>query len=156
MTSPSGDALENLDMLMEIKDDLGRSLHVNIRPDWYFKTNSSEPVGNVCDTLAGRRIGEDVVALFIARDGRPELDHLTLILLNWKTMRVVGVRDDFGEIKPEKLVVRQVDTDSVDVRIARWDAKLDACDCADAYVKKWLRIRVSERRWSATWLEPHG
>lgn len=156
LTSTSGDALENLDMAMKVTDDLGRSVHVKIRPDWYFQTKSSEPIDDVCDTLASRRIGKDILALFIARDGRPEVDHLTLILLNCKTMRVAGMRDDFGEIKPENLDVRQVDADSVDVRIARWDAKLDACNCADAYVKEWFRIRVTNGRWTTTWLRPHG
>ena len=155
LTSASGDALENLDMTMEVTDELGRSIQVMIRPDWYFKTKSSEPVDDVCDTVASRRIGKDILALFVARDGRPEAEYLTVILINWKTMRVVGVRDDFGEIKSEKLDVRQIDSDSVDVRIARWDSKIEACDCGDPYVESWLRIGVSEQRWSATWLEPN-
>lgn len=92
--------------------------------------------------------------MFLARDGRPGLNHLTLVLLNWKTMRVIGVRDDFGEEKLETFDVRQVDTGSADIRIAHWDPKKDACDCADAYVENWLRIRVSGQRWTANWLEP--
>ena len=155
LTSASGDALENSDMTMEVTDGHGRSIHVMIRPDWYLKTKSGEPVDDVCDTVASRRIGKDILALFVARDGRPEAEYLTMILLNWKTMRVVGIRDDFGEIKSEKIEVRQIDSDSVDVRIARWDSKIEACDCGDPYVESWIRIGVSGQRWSVTWLEPN-
>ncbi|MEO5626641.1 MAG: hypothetical protein ABIQ70_11595, partial [Dokdonella sp.] len=152
--SPTGDAAENLDMTMEIEDDVGRRIQVKIKPDWYFPFPSSKPMDDACEALASRRIGRDVLALFVARDGRPETHYLTLVLLNWKTMHVIGVRDDFGEVLSETFDVRQIDTNSADVRVARWAAKKNHCDCDDDYVQDWLRIRVSGTRWSATWHEP--
>ncbi|MEO5560925.1 MAG: hypothetical protein ABIO49_13460 [Dokdonella sp.] len=154
LASPSGDAVENLDMTMKIQDDIGRRIQVKIKPDWYLPFPSSKPLDDTCETLASRRIGTDVLALFVARDGRPETNYLTLILLNWKTMRVIGVRDDFGEVLSETFDVRQIAPSSADVRVARWDAKKESCDCADGYNQDWLRIHVSGTRWSSTWLKP--
>ncbi|MEO7326805.1 MAG: hypothetical protein ABIW82_18435 [Dokdonella sp.] len=154
LVSASGDAAENLDMTMEVEDDVGRRIQVKIKPDLYFPFPSSKPMDDVCEGMASRRIGRDVLALFIARDGRPEANYLTLVLLNWKSMHVIGVRDDFGEVLSETFDVRQLDTNSADVRVARWDATKESCDCAEGYSQDWLRLHVSGTRWSADWLKP--
>ncbi len=69
-------------------------------------------------------------------------------------MHVIGVRDDFDEVLSGTFDVRQIDTNSADVRVARWDATKDSCDCVDGYIQDWLRIHASRPRWSATWLKP--
>lgn len=58
LASPSGDAAENLDMTMEIKNEIGTRVQVKIQPDWYFKIPSNAPIDDACDGLASRRIGE--------------------------------------------------------------------------------------------------
>ena len=154
LVSPSGDAAENLDMTMDIHDDVGRRIQVKIKPDWYFPFPSRHPLDDACEALASRRIGSDVLALFVARDGRPETYFLTLVLLNWKTMRVMGVRDDFGEALSETFDVRQIAPNSAEVLVARWDAKEESCDCAEGYNLTWLRVHATGTHWSATWLKP--
>src|SRR4030043_496761 len=97
-TSKSGDPTED-DMNVKLISSDGKELGIPIKQALYSTRSIVSDEKNICDLIGGFKLSNNKVLLWISRNDRPSSDQLSLILIDYKKLEVLDVRENIGPIK---------------------------------------------------------
>jgi hypothetical protein len=143
LVSRSGDPMEDdMDVTLVFA---GKRVAVPLQRALFTPRHTLQNVPNLCPTLAAVPVGGNRVALLLSRNSRPKFDRLDIVLFDSKEQKVLDVRDDMGEIRTESdlFVLRSLREGMLDVRLIHEYLENSGCDCAEAAIEEWTRLRFT-------------
>ena len=154
--SASGDAAED-DMSVSIKTTRGKIVPLMLKPALYTSRGSVSEVKNLCadpktgglDSLVAFPIHENTVLLWLASDGRPFFNILSLVLVDIEQGKVIDYLDTKTAIKDvnnSRMLVTRKAKDGYQVRLIGEWLKNTGLDTAETAIEYWVSVAVQNRK----------
>ncbi len=107
----------------------------------------------ICSSTAGVIIDKTKLLLLIGKSGKPNLDHLTAVLIDTETLKVLDTREDLGDYVDSgrnKIFLKKV-SGGVSALIAQGWKRYAKAQTPDNLFMGWLNITVAEDKISSKW-----
>lgn len=144
--SKSGDVTEDDMSAVAVWPD-GTKVELPIAPAWFVQRRPMTPEEKPCNGVHASLLASGKILLWIAHDGRPGWDRLTLVLLD-SNRRVLDVKNDAGMLSNEFMILPK--ENAFDVLMLEDQSVLDRGD-GEFYPPVFKRIRIRNNKVVVSW-----
>jgi hypothetical protein len=152
-TSKSGDATED-DMTAKLISSDGKELDIPIDEALYRRRSIVSDERNICDSIGGFKLSNNRVLLWLSRNDRPHWDKLSLILIDYKKLIVLDVKENIGSIKDttgkSSMTIRKKHN-GYEVRLEREWLQNTNTDTAENSIEDWMYIGIVDNKIYYEW-----
>lgn len=152
-SSESGDPTED-DMDVVLISSDGRKLTIPIEQALYSKRAIVSDEKNICDAIGGFKLPNERVLLWFSRNNRPCWEQLSLVLIDYKKLEVIDIKENIGPIKAPAgntgLTIRKR-KNGYEVRLVKEWLQNTGTDSAENSIEDWMYIEVKDNKINYKW-----